>query len=279
MNYESLYLPDAPLQEFVINPPIIEEEKSDEICIRDECEVPKCTSQYLEKSNYLSEFLTSWEKHLVRQNLGISDSFAIAWGNIEGNLLNQKDLYKFVNDQIESSKEEIFKEIEDKLANVTPSVSSDINANPSYVTPEGNDIIVTWSYPTEITEQSINGIPLNNSVRTYTFANQTKAFTITLQYVSSGVTNTLYKSIPIKYYAYYGSNLSSLSKTLETSFSINTNGYVYLLLPYQNAIINANGFIGGFSDEGTTVIGEVTYYIYKSVNNNLGNLYIKYGSQ
>lgn len=47
----------------------------------------------LKKSRHLSEFITELDKALARKNLGIPDKFQLRWGNIEGNLDQQKDLY------------------------------------------------------------------------------------------------------------------------------------------------------------------------------------------
>lgn len=36
-------------------------------------------------------------------NLGIADEYALIWGNIKGNLINQEDLYNFVTSSIDTS--------------------------------------------------------------------------------------------------------------------------------------------------------------------------------
>jgi hypothetical protein len=50
------------------------------------------------RNNYLGEYRTSIEKAKVRKNLGIADDLSLEWGNIKGNIENQIDLSKYVND-------------------------------------------------------------------------------------------------------------------------------------------------------------------------------------
>lgn len=47
----------------------------------------------LKKSQHLSEFITEVDKALARKNLGIPDDFTLKWGNLKGNIEEQKDLW------------------------------------------------------------------------------------------------------------------------------------------------------------------------------------------
>lgn len=62
--------------------------------------------QVLRKSKHLAEFITQVDKALARKNLGIPDEFTLRWGNIEGNLEEQKDLYLKLT-QLESNIEDL----------------------------------------------------------------------------------------------------------------------------------------------------------------------------
>lgn len=53
----------------------------------------QCTSDYLLKQNYLSEFLTQEEKQKVKDNLGI-DKEVVSWENIVGDINNNGDIYQ-----------------------------------------------------------------------------------------------------------------------------------------------------------------------------------------
>ena len=92
----------------------------------------KPQTKYFEIENYLSELKSEYEKHLVRENLGISDKYSLLWGNISGNLQEQYDIINFITEQINALKEEI-------------------------ITPEEKPTIITYYGP------SINDLTLNNS--------------------------------------------------------------------------------------------------------------------
>ena len=51
---------------------------------------------YFKKENYLSELASEYERAMARKNLGIADSYAMLWGNISGNIVNQADLINWV---------------------------------------------------------------------------------------------------------------------------------------------------------------------------------------
>lgn len=52
---------------------------------------------YLLKANFLSEFRTALEKAKVRANLGIADSETLFWGNIQGDIAEQKDIAGYID--------------------------------------------------------------------------------------------------------------------------------------------------------------------------------------
>lgn len=98
----------------------IEEEPEEHICIKDDCDVSSyygCPSENngFQKDNLFSELTDEYQRTIARINLGIAEEYALKWGNITGNLLNQKDLYKFVTDQIASDINLVIDEINLKL--------------------------------------------------------------------------------------------------------------------------------------------------------------------
>lgn len=148
-----------------------------------------------------------------------------------------------------------------------------IEINPQYIYYGDNpqDITVTWQYFQDITSQSINGIDLDPNIRTYTFTNISEPFVITLTYKIGDKTYTKSKSLEIKFPIYYGTDNLSMQKTAETKFSINAleDQYIFILLPSDDYIA-VNNIIGGFTLLQTQFINNCQYYLYRSVNTNLG---------
>ena len=122
--------------------------------------IEKPQLKYFEVKNYLSELSSEYERHLVRQNLGISDIYSLTWGNINGNIESQEDLIRFLEKRIQEVKD---------LINV-PEEKTQIDV---YYGPAINDLtlstsntIVTGDYtgyiyiltPNEDTEFFVNGI-------------------------------------------------------------------------------------------------------------------------
>lgn len=99
----------------------IEEEGVEHICIKDDCDTSKyygCTGgdDGFQKENLFSELTDEYQRTIARINLGIADEYALKWGNIKGNLSNQKDLYTFVTDSIAFDINKVIDEINLKLA-------------------------------------------------------------------------------------------------------------------------------------------------------------------
>ena len=68
------------------------------------------------KQNLFSELTTDYERAIARRNLGITEAYAMLWGNITGNLLNQEDLVKFVKNNSIQSFNQLIDEINLKLS-------------------------------------------------------------------------------------------------------------------------------------------------------------------
>lgn len=99
----------------------LEEPEEEHICIKEDCDASKyygCTTEDggFKKDNLFSELTDEYQRTIARINLGIADEYALKWGNITGNLLNQKDLYTFVTDQIAYDLNKVIDEINLKLA-------------------------------------------------------------------------------------------------------------------------------------------------------------------
>lgn len=93
----------------------------DQICIKEDCDTSKyygCAAGEggFQKDNLFSELTDEYQRTQARINLGITDEYAMVWGNIKGNLSNQKDLYTFVTDSIAFDINKVIDEINLKLA-------------------------------------------------------------------------------------------------------------------------------------------------------------------
>ena len=99
----------------------VEEEGVEHICVKEDCDVSKyygCANgnDGFQKENLFSELTDEYQRTIARINLGIADEYALKWGNIKGNLSNQKDLYTFITDSIAFDINKVIDEINLKLA-------------------------------------------------------------------------------------------------------------------------------------------------------------------
>lgn len=83
------------------------------------------TSDFLEKEKYLSEFNTNNKKFKARQNLGING--LAYWGNIQGRIEDQQDLYQFLQEQIRTPLENQFVTIQTTISEQIEQLQNDIN--------------------------------------------------------------------------------------------------------------------------------------------------------
>lgn len=115
-----------------IQPTKIEEEEEEHICIKEGCDASNyygCPSEDggFKKDNLFSELTDEYQRAVARINLGIADSYALKWGNITGNLYNQKDLYNFVIDSIAEEINQVIEEINLKLAQWAAEIELKLN--------------------------------------------------------------------------------------------------------------------------------------------------------
>lgn len=137
----------------------------------------------------------------------------------------------------------------------------------------------TWEYDSAITFQSINGISLSTNVREYTFSNINNSFSINLTYTIGNSTYSKilnFEKITPKYYG-KSSDVSQCIKTKDNYFTVicSENEYAYVYVPNgSEARIAVDNMVGGFIFTTTILVSNVIYYVYRSVNKNLGKLYI-----
>ena len=98
-----------------------EESLEDHIYVKDSCDASNNYGDTSEqgaflKENLFSELTDEYQREIARQNLGIATEYALIWGNIKGNLLNQKDLIKFTQDGTIDGFNKIIEEINLKLS-------------------------------------------------------------------------------------------------------------------------------------------------------------------
>ena len=189
------------------------------------------------------------------------------------------------------------KEAMEELLYIRPIVSS-FKSNISLLQPLGttiDSIIFTWKYNKEvILSQDIDGIPVENSLRTFVYTkpfNNTKTITLT----GSDERFTCYSDLVFTFcnYVYWGSsssldynqelidglyNILTTNRNRNISVTSNTNEYIYYCVPTRlsNGItFSVGGFVGGFQLVKTLTYTNENGYsenfnIYRSDNHSLG---------
>lgn len=118
----------------------------------------KCPSPtgFFKVDNLLGEIWTEAQKSIARKNLGIADDDSLFWGNIKGQIENQKDVKSFINNTV---KKETKNQISEQLKiqqNVLELIKAlDIWAN------EGGDI---QALATNVSQNTLNIEKLQNRV-------------------------------------------------------------------------------------------------------------------
>lgn len=88
------------------------------------------------KRNLFSEITTDYERTIARRNLGIAEAYAMLWGNITGNLLNQEDLVKFVQDNSIQSFNQLIDEINLKLSQWAYEIDQELENKADIMSPD-----------------------------------------------------------------------------------------------------------------------------------------------
>ena len=72
----------------------------------------KCPSPtgFFKVDNLLGELWTEAQKSIARKNLGIADENSLFWGNIKGQIENQKDVKSFINSSVKKETQTQFAE-------------------------------------------------------------------------------------------------------------------------------------------------------------------------
>lgn len=112
----------------------------DSLCVKGGLD---CTEQYGCKDptgyftvdNLFSELTDDHQRETAKRNLGIGSPYTLIWGNISGNLVNQKDLYNFVLDKTNESGNSVIDQINLKLSELTTNVNVALNAKANIYSP------------------------------------------------------------------------------------------------------------------------------------------------
>lgn len=84
---------------------------------------------FLQTSNYLSEFKSEVDKARVRENLGIPDEYTLYWGNLKGNIANQEDLIQLISEVRQGINNTFSVQITTLQDNVASLLSSELRQN------------------------------------------------------------------------------------------------------------------------------------------------------
>lgn len=123
-----------------INSSKLEDVEEESLCLKEDCSIQSqygCTDErgYFLIDNLFSELTDDYQRTLARINLGIADEYALIWGNIKGNLLNQEDLYTFVNSSIDTNINNLINEINLKLSQWAYDINSALNLKANIYSP------------------------------------------------------------------------------------------------------------------------------------------------
>ncbi len=294
INLKNIKIEQEPVKEIIITPVEVvapEEKEEKEGCIQAECPVTVgCSEEYFAIKNLFSELTDDYQRAIIRQNLGIADTGALLWGKIGGNLANQKDLYKFISDALRSDEQGILDQvnlelkywtqyIENKIESLASNITS-IEIIPRYATSNQIpvDILVTWEYAQPVEAQTINNLVIDPEVRTYIFKDIKESFTVRLSYYYNGVWLARNVNFDISFPTYYGTspNYEECQYTIQDKVKVTAGEgeYIYVITK-KPSDLSVNGIIGGFIYEGTTYISSIRYYVYKSLNPNLGETIVR----
>lgn len=253
--------------------------------------------QALLKGNYLSEFKTNTDKNKVLKNLGIVNP---KWGNIEGNIEDQKDLMDKLKtsivDNITSEKVSYDNNDYPELSNVKKALDQllhkDLNiaisVNPSHA--EKGDSIdkvtFSWTYnKSNITYQKFDNQDIDKSIRSFIITGPITN-TIRKTIVGSDGTQQVQATGNLIFYntIYYINsinqpNFEECSKQLVNSRSgvftviARDNEYIWFLIPSElgEPTFTVGIFSGGFYKYAETTYKGIAYNVYRSDNHSLGN--------
>lgn len=253
--------------------------------------------QALLKGNYLSEFKTNTDKNKVLKNLGIVNP---KWGNIEGNIEDQKDLMDKLKTSIVdnitaqevSYDNQNYPELEnvkkalDQLLHKDLAVSISVNPSQAEKGTSVDKITFTWNYnKSNIISQKFNNEDIDKNLRSIIIngpiVDNIKGTIIGSdgdQQVQATAQLTFYYSI---YYinSINQPNFEECSRQLVNSrrgtFTVNArdNEYIWFLVPIElgEPTFTVGIFSGGFYKYAESSYNNITYNIYRSDNHSLGN--------
>ena len=99
---------DVNLEELQTNIPRLEYKpkvlSEDEVKWLESCGLEKyygdaSLDDYFRRENLFSELVNDYQRAKARYNLGIGDEYSLVWGNIDGSIENQTDLYEYITNR------------------------------------------------------------------------------------------------------------------------------------------------------------------------------------
>lgn len=161
------------IKTFDINKLNIEESDPDLIHVKD-CQVGSSIvcqdkSGFFKVDNLFGELKTDYDRLVARTNLGIGTEQTLSWGNIQGSLVNQADLVKFITEQISVSDDNVKQAFQDQLdeLNVESIITSVYyGSSPNNLSKSDRTTFITGDYtnyiyiytPNDSTTFKVNGL-------------------------------------------------------------------------------------------------------------------------
>lgn len=294
INLNKITIEQEPIRDMIITPvkvEVQEQQEEKEGCIVEECPVTVgCSEEFFAIKNLFSELTDDYQRAIIRQNLGINGEEALLWGKIQGNLANQKDLAKFIQEALSRDQSGILDKvnlelkywtqyIENKIESLASNITS-FDIIPRYATSNQIpvDVLVTWTYDQPVEAQAINGLTIDPSIRSYIFQNIEDTFSIRLSYYYNNVWLSRINNFEVSFPTFYGTspNWEDDNYTIQNTVKVTANDgdYIYVITKNPSELA-VNGIVGGFELMESIYIETTRYYIYKSTNPGLGETVIK----
>lgn len=249
---------------------VVDETQDDSLCIKD---AQDCTEQYGCKDptgyftvdNLFSELTDDYQRETAKKNLGIGSPYTLIWGNISGNLVNQKDLYNFVLDKTNEGCSNVIDQINLKLSELTSELNTALNAKANIYSPEftGNPKAPTQLL-TDKSENIANTEWVTDAITNAKISGNLRSIAITPEYAFYGDT-------PVSVTVYWDYIKPVTTQTLNgTSLDVNLRQYTFTNVSSSMSVTLAYSYTG--ISESRVVNFVLKYPIYYGTSNDYTKL-------
>lgn len=290
---------------------------------------------YFKKGNLFSELTDEYQRSIARFNLGIAEEYAMKWGNITGEIIDQADLYEYIRNQFREFADNYLDGIHNLIKDWEATVrvlletkldkySPHIEGHPTVDTPDGDDnsnripstewvrnligdtgeyslnsiefspdilyigestpVKLKWSFYEMPDEIRIDGLEVPVDSTEYDFGIINEQLKTKFSFRVGDIWYNRFLVLDVVKGIYYGKsgNIDLDTRTKNYSFSVDLfdNELLYLHIPDdENALIYCDNILGGFEHLDIVPKDGIVYHKYRTVNEGLGKLRIRYDNQ